>query len=262
MLKDRVKRTVRGVLERFDLSLVQQRHFRDIAEKALIAERLPILDLLDNDELRMGIGLVAKSPSQLGQDIVALKHLEWKRDGFFVDFGATNGRALNNSWLLEKQFGWSGILAEPGRMWRDALAGSGRTAAIEYDCVWNKTGETLTFSEVGELSTISMLAGSDYHASSRAGAKSYEVRTISLNDLLAKHQAPPVIDFLSIDTEGSEFQILEALDFSRYRFKVIACEHNYAPERESIHQLLTGHGYTRKFVAHSLFDDWYFDDRR
>lgn len=260
MLKDRLKRAAKGVLDRFDFSLVQRANFRVIAEKALTSDRLPILELLGDEELRQGLGLVARSPSQLGQDIIALKHLDWKREGFFVDFGATNGHTLSNSWLLEKEFGWSGILAEPGRMWRKALAGSGRSAAIEFDCVWDKSDEVLTFSEIGELSTISMLADQDFHASARQGAKTYKVKTISLNDLLSKHRAPPVIDFLSIDTEGSEFRILAALDFSRYRFNVIACEHNYSSDREKIHQLLTGHGYVRKFVEHSLFDDWYFFD--
>lgn len=261
MLNARIIRAAKSVLDRFELSLTHRKNFTAIAEKALISDRLPVLDLLNDDELRRGIGLVARSPSQLGQDIVALKHLDWKTGGYFVEFGATNGHALSNSWLLEQEFGWSGILAEPGRMWRRSLVGSGRSAALEFDCVWDKSGEVLTFSEAGELSTISMLADRDFHAPSRKGAKSYKVNTISLNDLLAKHDAPPVIDFLSIDTEGSEFKILRAVDFSRYRFNVIACEHNFSPDREGIHELLKGHGYVRKFVEHSQFDDWYFFDQ-
>ncbi len=258
MLKNRLKRAAKSVLDKFDLSLVQQKSFTVAATKALVSDRLPILDLLSDEELRRGIDLVVRSPSQLGQDIIALKHLDWKKGGYFVDFGATNGRTLSNSWLLEKEFGWSGILAEPGRMWSKALAESGRSAIIEFDCVWDKSGEVLTFSEMGELSTVSMLADRDFHAPSRKGAKSYEVKTISLNDLLAKHGAPPVIDFLSIDTEGSELRILESVDFSRYRFNVVACEHNYTLDRDRIYALLTGHGYVRKFVDYSLFDDWYF----
>lgn len=258
MFRNKAKRVTKNIFDRFNISLVQQDAFEIINDKARAIDRLAILDLLGDAELRWGIDLVRQSPSQLGQDIMALKHLEWKREGFFVEFGATNGRTLSNSWLLEKQFGWSGILAEPGRMWRTALADSGRTAAIDFSCVWDKSGDVLTFSEIGELSTITKLADRDYHASAREGAKSYRVDTISLNDLLEKHSAPMLIDFLSIDTEGSEFQILEAVDFSRYRFNVIACEHNYSPDRERIHGLLTRAGYVRKFTDYSLFDDWYF----
>ena len=52
--------------------------------------------------------------SQIYQDIFVLYTLNWKRNGFFVEFGATNGFDLSNSYLLEKDFGWKGILCEPG----------------------------------------------------------------------------------------------------------------------------------------------------
>ena len=58
-----------------------------------------------------------------------------------------------------------------------------------------------------------------------------KVETISLNDLLKKFNAPKYIDYLSIDTEGSEFEILSSLDFSKY-ISVITCEHNYSSKRK------------------------------
>ncbi len=81
--------------------------------------------------------------------------------------------------------------------------------------------------------------------------------TISLNDLLEKFDAPKNIDYLSIDTEGSEYAILESFDFERRRFSVITCEHNFTPEREKIYELLTRKGYERKYESLSQFDDWY-----
>jgi hypothetical protein len=66
-----------------------------------------------------------------------------------------------------------------------------------------------------------------------------------------------VIDYLSIDTEGSEYEILANFDFSKHRFRVITCEHNYTQERDKIHTLLTEKGYLRKFEDVSQFDDWY-----
>ena len=76
-------------------------------------------------------------------------------------------------------------------------------------------------------------------------------------DLLKKYDAPNEIDYISIDTEGSEYEILSKFDFAKYRFKVITCEHNFTPMRESIYKLLTTNGYRRKFFALSRFDDWY-----
>lgn len=100
-------------------------------------------------------------------------------------------------------------------------------------------------------------ANSDHHREKRSGASTYEVRTISLVDLLALYKAPSVIDYLSIDTEGSELDILSAFDFSKYTVRLITVEHNYTSNRESIHALLARHGYHRVFSELSAWDDWY-----
>ena len=69
-----------------------------------------------------------------------------------------------------------------------------------------------------------------------------------------------MIDYLSIDTEGSEFEILNSFDFSKFKFRIITCEHNYTPMREKIFELLTKNGYTRVFKEISFNDDWYVSD--
>lgn len=196
--------------------------------------------------------------SQIGQDVFALFALNWKRNGFFVEFGATNGLELSNTYLLEKDFGWTGILAEPAKIWHDDLK-KNRTAAIDLDCVWRETGKKLDFtsSASAEFSTITHFAGKDAHAQVRIGGDAYEVNTVSLSDLLVRHNAPRNIDYLSIDTEGSEFHILEAFDFNRHRISVITCEHNFSPQREKIHQLLVRNGFLRVFEGFSRWDDWF-----
>ena len=64
-----------------------------------------------------------------------------------------------------------------------------------------------------ELGTLTQFRDVDTHLRSRISGESYLVETISLNNLLDFHQAPSFIDFMSIDTEGSEFEILQFLDF-------------------------------------------------
>ena len=80
---------------------------------------------------------------------------------------------------------------------------------------------------------------------------------MSLADLARTHGAPRDIDYLSIDTEGSELEILASFDFDRHRFRVITCEHNFTATREPLHALLTAHGYVRTLEAISSVDDWY-----
>jgi hypothetical protein len=73
--------------------------------------------------------------------------------------------------------------------------------------------------------------------------------------------APDEIDFLSIDTEGSEFDILNAFDFSQRRIRTITVEHNHTPARDAIHELLCRKGFVRKMESISAFDDWYVEAR-
>jgi class 3 adenylate cyclase len=97
----------------------------------------------------------------------------------------------------------------------------------------------------------------DRNAAHRADGKRYEVGTVSLTELLDEHRAPRRIDFLSIDTEGSELEILQGFDFTRYDVRIIVVEHNHTARREAIHGLLTGNGFRRKFETCSKQDDWY-----
>jgi FkbM family methyltransferase len=199
-----------------------------------------------------------KSKSQIKQDLFVLSHLNFKKDGFFVEFGATDGIALSNTYLLEKEFNWRGILAEPGKNWHKDLKNN-RSANIETKCVWKDSISTLAFNEteIKGLSTINQFSDLDSWKENRKLGKKYNVETISLNKLLNDNDAPKQIDYLSIDTEGSEFEILNNFDFTKYSFKVITCEHNFTLQRNKIFNLLSKHGYKRVYENISQFDDWY-----
>ena len=215
---------------------------------------LQFLRAMPAEDRNRCLELMETSQSQLRQDIFVLQRSGFKTEGFFVEFGATNGIKLNNSHLLETQFSWRGILAEPARGWHADLAHN-RSCAIEHRCVWSRSGEVLSFTEAprSENSSISRYAPTRR----RLRGVNYDVETISLNDLLIEHAAPQKIDFMSIDTEGSEFDILDAFDFEKWRVKTFCIEHNYAPQREQIHDLLTRQGYQRVLPEISRFDDWY-----
>jgi len=206
------------------------------------------------------IALLSRSRSQLRQDLFVLSETEYKKKGgYFVEFGATNGIDFSNTYLLEKEFSWIGILAEPARVWEKKLKSNRPSTIIETLCVWKDSNSSLTFNEtdVPGLSTVDIFSDKDFHKNARSAGKKYEVETISLNDLLIKHQAPKYIDYLSIDTEGSEYEILKAFNFDEFSIGIITVEHNHSPQRELIFALLTSHGYKRKYENISAFDDWY-----
>jgi FkbM family methyltransferase len=252
-IRKMLKSAEQKVRSKIKYRVIARDKLRDLCKKEYLFD---FIRTLPSGQVEKALAVLDQSPAQLKQDIFALSELNFKRNGFFVEFGAADGYNLSNTWLLEKHFGWKGILSEPAKCWHRKLSAN-RSGITDQRCVWTKTGTTLEFNESDEISTISGFGEEDGHRISRIGALKYQVQTVSLNDLLQEHGAPTDPDYLSIDTEGSEFEILSHLDFQRYPFKVITCEHNYTSKREQINKLLTGAGYVRKFENVSLFDDWY-----
>lgn len=252
----RLDKKIKSFLQRFDIALTRFSKIQKAKESLLSDDVIHFVLELPREQIAPFLKNLLKSHSQIRQDLFALTETNFKREGFFVEFGATNGVDLSNSYLLEKEFGWNGILAEPAHCWHTDLY-KNRHCMIETNCVWTDSTSTLEFNEVNELSTVHSFSDKDMHQKAREKSKIYKVQTISLLDLLKKHQAPRDIDYLSIDTEGSEFDILNSFDFNQYSFRVITCEHNDTPNRQKIYDLLTSHGYRRKFEHLSQFDDWY-----
>ena len=253
-----LKKYIRRILQKFDIALIRYSGLKNEESNRNASFDLDFLSAMPSDHVVNLLNLMSKSESQLRQDLFVLSTLNFKRNGYFVEFGATDGIGLSNSYLLEKEFSWNGILSEPARVWHQELINN-RNAHIEKLCVWKDSNSVLSFNEVdiAELSTINSYSSSDIHSKSRHGGHIYDVRTISLNDLLEKYRAPNEIDYLSIDTEGSEFEILSQINFKKYSFKVITCEHNFTTMRHKIYDLLTNQGYKRVHEDISKFDDWY-----
>lgn len=203
-----------------------------------------------------------RSYSQILQDLWVLFMSREKRGGYFVEFGACDGKLLSNTLLLECDYDWTGILSEPNPIWHAALADN-RRCVISHDCVFRSTGETIAFSatnDMPELSRITNIVPNDVHEKQggRSRADIISVMTIALQDLLDAHGAPREIDYLSIDTEGSEWDILNAFDFGSYTFHLISVEHaGEAKKRNSIKTLLVENGYRLWQPDLTRWDDWY-----
>ena len=257
-----VNNLIKSSFKAFNIGIIRYDALQKLIQAGPIGRKaqndIEFLTALRNQSVSNIIANLDKSRSQLKQDLFALSELDFKANGYFVEVGAANGIDSSNTYLMEKSFGWAGIVAEPARCWHQDLRAN-RCVNIETDCVWKDSHSSLEFNEVDSAwySTINAYSDTDSHSEIRKSGKTYNVKSISLNDLLAKYGAPENIDYLSIDTEGSELEILSSFDFRKHSFKVITCEHNYTPMRDKIFDLLSGHGYVRKFEELSKFDDWY-----
>jgi len=199
-----------------------------------------------------------RSTSQLGQDLWVLERLGFKRNGFFVEFGATDGIRLSNSYLLEQDFDWRGICAEPNPRMFAQLARN-RRCIVSEACVAARTGDVVEFVLAEEYGGMVKDLDIDHHAKKRLAyledsSNRITLITESLDDLLTRLDAPRDIDYISVDTEGSELEILQAFPFDRWNVRCWTVEHNFTPRREEIRILMEANGYHR---TEAQWDDWY-----
>jgi len=261
-LKIIFKNLINFVLGYFDLIIISKKFYNiSTVNKELVRHLDVIPNIKTLESVKEYIKYIDKSESQkkrIPMDLFVLQYLNFKRNGYFVEFGAANGKYLSNTYLMEKYFNWAGILCEPAKNFMIDLK-KNRKCVIENLCVWNKSNDELEFIEtdIPEHSTITKFSFLDKLGYLRKKGLRYKVKTITLNDLFEKHNTPNNIDYLSIDTEGSELEILESLNHDRYKFNFITCEHMYTKKREKIYNLLTSKGYKRIFENFSLQDDWY-----
>ncbi len=214
------------------------------------------LDAEASEFLQLAIRELHRSRGQYFQDIAALLFSGSKQAGFFIEIGTGDGESLSNTFLLEKHFGWHGILFEPDRRFHESIARL-RTATLDTRPVFSCDDQVMSFLEVtkaGELSTLSNYRREDGRF--RYGS-CHEVRTTTLNSALTFHNAPTVIDYISIDTEGSEMAVLEGIDFRKYDVRFLTIEHNFVPgKKESLAEFLAPFGYRSVLPEFSAQDIW------
>ena len=192
--------------------------------------------------------------SQEAQDLKVLLHYKLKKGGYFLEIGASDGVKFSNTYLLEQKYNWSGICVEPIKDDYEKLI-KNRSCHCSDLAVYSNSNEELEF----DIYEYNLLSGLNKHINTYSNQPIIEkiiVKTITLNDLLEKYNAPLFIEYMSIDTEGSEYEILSVFDFDKYKFGLIHVEHNYEePKRQLIKELLLKNGYT--YIGEYKQDDFY-----
>lgn len=200
--------------------------------------------------------LFPKSHGQLLQDVMCALLHGGKRNGYFVEVGVGDGIKYSNTLMLERDLGWRGILAEPAVLFHDSIVSS-RTALLDRRAVSSQTGNIVAFEQDDSLGEFSGLTGARV-ARGKQVLSTYQVETIRFDDLLEEHEAPDEIDYISIDTEGSEIAVLSGLSLAKRRIWLFTIEHNFDTGRMTRYdEILEKAGY-RKILPHlSEFDFWY-----
>jgi FkbM family methyltransferase len=190
--------------------------------------------------------------SQFGQDKWVLGQTCFKKDGYFIDIGAYDGIISSNTYVLEKYYGWRGICAEPGKI-NDELK-KNRSCFIEEKLIFSDSGKKIKFLENNYQSGALDYLSEKY----KNNMEFSEVESLTLFDLLKKFNAPKEIDYISIDTEGTEYEIIKDFPFKDYNIRLITIEHNKytgnnnnAIKKQKIFNLLIKNGYKR--VGHRFF---------
>ncbi len=155
-----------------------------------------------------------------------------KKNGTFVEFGALNGIRFSNTYFFEKNLGWTGICAEPNPTLFSQLKKNRSCICLDC-CITDFIGKSKFFLITGYGVGLSGLI--EKYDENRVETlkkeiaphnSTYEVINVDcrlLNDILQEHNIFH-IDYLSIDTEGGELDILKSIDFDRFFIDVISVE--------------------------------------
>jgi FkbM family methyltransferase len=183
--------------------------------------------------------------SQIGQDKWVHSVLGDKQNGFFIELGACDGLYLSNTLFFERTLGWNGICIEPNDNYMNELH-KNRKCIIRNELIYSEAGVEVNFSLCKAASGII-----DEHIGPFTDSnleRSVKKVTTTLANVLESSNAPEIIDYLSLDVEGQEYNILRTFPFDKYKIRCITVEHN-APhigneQQMLIRELLEKNGYT------------------
>ena len=191
-----------------------------------------------------------KSKSQIFQDLFVLYYTKNKKKGFFIEIGGGNGFDLSNTYLLEKKFKWEGIICEPNIILQKNISKL-RSAQLIKEPITKKCLKNINFYENLDPYQSSIIKKNNFK-------KIIKINSLCLNHLLKDFNNNKIIDYISIDTEGNEVEILRNFNFKKFKVEIFTIEHNFNKvNRKEILKIMKKNNYTRVNKSISYMDDWY-----
>ena len=195
--------------------------------------------------------------SHIGQDRWVLETLNFRRDAYFLEFGAFDGISSSNTLTLERDFGWSGIVVEANPTYYPEVCKNRRCITINA-ALWEKSRQELEMIDAHGLSSVASRMDFDGGQKIRAEISKglFKIDTINPTELLRRFNAPQRIEYLSLDVEGCEFDVLKSIDFDYYQIAMLSIEHSHVPSRQNeLRSFMLPRGYS---FYERFYDDWYF----
>jgi len=215
---------------------------------------------LSDQYLELYLQSVRYSKAQARQDLIALFLNKFQRGGNYIEIGATDGVVLSNTHLLSRNFGWTGILVEPNLHYFKKLKKNRKTDKLFNCAISNSSGIEVDFFETKypELSTLSIDYDDAWLNERNIGLKKTKVKTLTLADLINNSGQESPINFLSIDVEGAELEVLSSLNDTKVPILYICVEHsNNESRRTAIADIMSANGYSKLEFGFDYWDDWY-----
>jgi FkbM family methyltransferase len=171
------------------------------------------------------------------------------RPGYFVEVGANHATDGSQSYHLELN-GWQGILIEPQPQLAKELASVRRAQVFAVACTSpGNAGRRLPFCVAGKTSALDR----DRMAPGAIPEAMIEVEARTLDDLLGEAGAPQPIDFVSIDVEGHEIEVLQGFDVDRWAPRLILLEDHVGDLHR--HRFMKSIGY--RLIRRTGYNGWY-----
>lgn len=204
-----------------------------------------------------------KAYSQEGEDMILRRVFVNQRNGFYIDIGAHHPRKFSNTYLFYK-LGWSGINvdATPGSMKRFKRA---RPRDINIEAAIGDERKTVRFYLFDEpaLNTFNQDVAHEWMRQNIKLVGELTMETITLTELLNQYlPRGKIIDFMSVDVEGNDLQVLRSNTWNLYRPRYLLVESvqlslSQAPVQNEIRCYLSEQGYElfAKTVNTATFKD-------
>jgi len=179
---------------------------------------------------------IKKFYGQNNEDEILYKLFKDKETGFYIDVGALDGIKLSNTYIFDL-LGWKGLCFEPHPRHFSNLRRKRSSKSICYNtALSNKKAEAVPFWAKGKGSTLNKTV-------KKPGSEVIYVNTTTLDEILEGY--PEQIDFISIDAEGHEREILEGFNLKKHKPDIIVIEWKARKFEFNYDDILEPSGYTK-----------------